>query len=593
MTAPAAEPKLASRAPDVAFIFKKALISALVALVLFSLMIGIRTEAGPAGQLIYWTRFGDLAAVVAAVFGGSIVVELLRQWWGPVGTIRVVPPSVQSTLAVARRAIAPVLLIFTFLVPVIFYDQRYILDLGILVLTYVMLGWGLNVVVGLAGLLDLGYVAFYAVGAYSYALLATNFGLSFWVCLPLAGILAAFWGVLLGFPVLRLRGDYLAIVTLAFGEIIRLVIINWQSLTGGPNGVSGIPRPTFFGIPLTPGDDGLAARLGIEFSPTHRIVFLFYLILALALLTNWVTIRLRRLPIGRAWEALREDEVACRALGINTTTTKLTAFATGAMFGGFAGAFFATRQGFISPESFTFQESALVLAIVTLAFGEIIRLVIINWQSLTGGPNGVTGIPRPTLFGIPLTPGDDGLAAKLGIEFSPTHRIVFLFYLILALALLTNWVTIRLRRLPLGRAWEALREDEVACRALGINITTTKLTAFATGAMFGGFAGAFFATRQGFISPESFTFQESALVLAIVVLGGMGSQLGVALAALTMIGGFELFRGLDQYRMLVFGVAMVLLMIWRPRGLIGHRAPTVFLQRSQAISSDLVKEGHG
>ncbi len=150
--------------------------------------------------------------------------------------------------------------------------------------------------------------------------------------------------------VLRLRGDYLAIVTLAFGEIIRLVIINWQSLTGGPNGVTGIPRPSFFGIPLTPDDDGLAAKLGIEFSTTHRIVFLFYLILALALLTNWVTIRLRRLPIGRAWEALREDEVACRALGINTTTTKLTAFATGAMFGGLAGAFFATRQGFISPE---------------------------------------------------------------------------------------------------------------------------------------------------------------------------------------------------------------------------------------------------
>jgi len=304
-----------------------------------------------------------------------------------------------------------------------------------------MLGWGLNVVVGLAGLLDLGYVAFYAVGAYSYALLATSLGLSFWEGLPLAGILAALWGVMLGFPVLRLRGDYLAIVTLAFGEIIRLVIVNWQSLTGGPNGVSGIPRPTLFGIALTPADDGLAAKLGIPFSPTHRIVFLFYLILALALLTNWVTIRLRRLPIGRAWEALREDEVACRALGINTTTTKLTAFATGAMFGGFA--------------------------------------------------------------------------------------------------------------------------------------------------------GAFFATRQGFISPESFTFQESALVLAIVVLGGMGSQLGVALAALAMIGGFELFRGFEQYRMLVFGLVMVLLMIWRPRGLIGHRAPTVYLKQAQTISSDLVREGHG
>ena len=427
--------------PGVPSILKTAFVNALIALVLFSLMVGIRTEAGASGQLTYWTRFGELASLVAAVFGGSIVIELLRQWIGPSGAEKLVPPAVKSGMSFIGRYVAPALLIFTLLVPVIFYNQRYILDLAILVLTYVMLGWGLNVVVGLAGLLDLGYVAFYAVGAYSYALLATNFGWSFWVCLPLAGILAAFWGVLLGFPVLRLRGDYLAIVTLAFGEIIRLVIINWQDLTGGPNGVSGIPRPSFFGIPLDNSDDGLAAWLHIEYSTTHRIVFLFYLILALALLTNWATIRLRRLPIGRAWEALREDEVACRALGINTTTTKLTAFATGAMFGGFA--------------------------------------------------------------------------------------------------------------------------------------------------------GAFFATRQGFISPESFTFQESALVLAIVVLGGMGSQLGVALAALTMIGGFELFRGLETYRMLVFGMAMVLIMIWRPRGIIGHRAPTVYLTKSQAISSDLVKEGHG
>jgi branched-chain amino acid transport system permease protein len=431
----------AKPATGIPALLKSAFVNALIALVLFSLMVGIRTEAGSDGQLTYWTRFGELASLVAAVFGGSIVIDLLRRWMGPTGAEKLVPPVVHSGMSFVGRYLAPALLIFTLLVPVIFYDQRYILDLAILVLTYVMLGWGLNVVVGLAGLLDLGYVAFYAVGAYSYALLATNFGWSFWVCLPLAGILAAFWGVLLGFPVLRLRGDYLAIVTLAFGEIIRLVIINWQELTGGPNGVPSIPRPSFFGIPLDNSDNGLAARLGIEYSPTHRIVFLFYLILALALLTNWVTIRLRRLPIGRAWEALREDEVACRALGINTTTTKLTAFATGAMFGGFA--------------------------------------------------------------------------------------------------------------------------------------------------------GAFFATRQGFISPESFTFQESALVLAIVVLGGMGSQLGVALAALAMIGGFELFRGLENYRMLVFGMAMVLIMIWRPRGLIGHRAPTVYLTKAQAISSDLVKEGHG
>ena len=134
-----------------------------------------------------------------------------------------------------------------------------------------MLGWGLNIVVGLAGLLDLGYVAFYAVGAYSYALLAKNFGLSFWILLPLAGILAAFWGVLLGFPVLRLRGDYLAIVTLAFGEIIRLVLINWVDLTNGYAGISGIPRPTFFGIPFTASDDGFAAVFGLEFTPIHRI----------------------------------------------------------------------------------------------------------------------------------------------------------------------------------------------------------------------------------------------------------------------------------------------------------------------------------
>ena len=289
--------------------------------------------------------------IVAAVFVGSLLRELLLGNRAVSDIGRHVPPSVRNAAATLFRFAGPALLVFALLVPVLFYHDRYKLDLGILILTYVMLGWGLNIVVGLAGLLDLGYVAFYAVGAYSYALLAQYFGLSFWICLPLAGILAAFWGVLLGFPVLRLRGDYLAIVTLAFGEIIRLVLLNWQSFTGGPNGISSIPRPSFFGLPFIDGEDGFAAKFGLEFSSTHRVVFLFYLILALALITNWVTLRLRRLPIGRAWEALREDEIACRALGINTTNTKLTAFAMGAMFGGIAGAFFATRQGFISPES--------------------------------------------------------------------------------------------------------------------------------------------------------------------------------------------------------------------------------------------------
>jgi branched-chain amino acid transport system permease protein len=233
------------------------------------------------------------------------------------------------------------------------------------------------------------------------------------------------------------------------------------------------------------------------------------------------------------------------------------------------------------------------LAIVTLAFGEIIRLVLLNWQSFTGGPNGISGIPRPTFFGIPFNDEDNGFAATFGLEFTPTYRVVFLYYVILALALLTNWVTLRLRRLPIGRAWEALREDEIACRSLGINTTTTKLTAFAMGAMFGGIAGSFFATRQGFISPESFTFSESALVLAIVVLGGMGSQLGVAVAALAMLAGFELFREFAQYRMLVFGLAMVLIMIWRPRGLVSTRAPSTFLNARKAAAVTLVKGGGG
>ena len=229
-----------------------------------------------------------------------------------------------------------------------------------------MLGWGLNIVVGLAGLLDLGYVAFYAVGAYAYALLATTFGLSFWICLPLAGILAAFWGILLGFPVLRLRGDYLAIVTLAFGEIIRLVLINWADLTNGEAGISSIPRVTFFGIPFTAAPDGFAATFGLEFSPIHRTIFLFYLILALALITNSSPCACAACPSAAPGKRLREDEIACRSLGINTTNTKLTAFALGAMFGGFAGAFFAVRQGFVNPNSFTFMESATILAIVVL-----------------------------------------------------------------------------------------------------------------------------------------------------------------------------------------------------------------------------------
>src|SRR6201996_11144 len=316
-----------------ATMIKDAFLAALLTLGLCFPVVALHAESDNDGNLYLIPRPLLVAVICGLVFAGRLGMSLYqaRPKVEQPRVVAVAAPK-SAALELLGRYASVIGLVFLFVFPLATLwllgpagSLKWINNYGIQILIYVMLGWGLNIVVGLAGLLDLGYVAFYAVGAYSYALLAKNFGLSFWILLPLAGILSSFWGILLGFPVLRLRGDYLAIVTLAFGEMIRLVLINWVDLTGGPNGVSGIPRPTLFGTPPTTGEDALAARLGIEFSPTQRIVFLFYLILALALLTNWVTIRLRRLPIGRAWEALREDEVACRALGINITTTKLTA----------------------------------------------------------------------------------------------------------------------------------------------------------------------------------------------------------------------------------------------------------------------------
>ena len=326
-------------------------------------LIGFLTGVDGSNKLVLTTRWPLLFAIVAVVaacrflYCFAIAPWLARRAQQPA---RAASPAWRG---IVGNWFVPFGVAFLILYPVIVYltagtsgGQKWIDNFGIQILIYVMLGWGLNIVVGLAGLLDLGYVAFYAVGAYSYALLAKTFGFTFWILLPLAGMLSSFWGILLGFPVLRLRGDYLAIVTLAFGEIIRLILINWTALTNGYAGITGIPRPTFFGIPFNANDDGFAAKFGLPFSPLYRVIFLYYLILALALLTCFVTVRLRRLPIGRAWEALREDEIACRSLGINTTNTKLTAFAMGAMFAGFAGSFFAAREAFISPESFTFIE---------------------------------------------------------------------------------------------------------------------------------------------------------------------------------------------------------------------------------------------
>lgn len=224
---------------------------------------------------------------------------------------------------------------------------------GVLVtlMMYMVLGLGLNVVVGIAGLLDLGYVAFYALGAYGYGLGHQYWGLSFWWALPLAGLLAALAGVVLGVPVLRLRGDYLAIVTLGFGEILRLVLENWGEVTNGPAGISGIPKPSLFGL-----------QLGFE-GENH---LLYYLIFLLLLLSIGVNHRLVRSKLGRAWVAIREDEIAAQAMGINLTRTKLAAFAFGAFWAGMVGVFFAAKASFVNPASFTFAESAVLVCIVVL-----------------------------------------------------------------------------------------------------------------------------------------------------------------------------------------------------------------------------------
>ena len=451
------------RGDALALALKEAFFAGIIALAMFGPLIGIETVQNINNQLVYQTRWGMLAIVVAIVAVGRFLLALFIR---PYLRSRRRPDLVEIATKPSRFSgfqvyALPVLLLVIIAYPFIILPLtgiqgsiKWVDNFGVQILIYVMLGWGLNVVVGLAGLLDLGYVAFYAVGAYTYALLATHFGLSFWLLLPIAGILAASWGVALGFPVLRLRGDYLAIVTLAFGEIIRLVLVNWREVTNG---------------------------------------------------------------------------------------------------------------GF-----------------------------------------GIRSIPKVTLFGMPFDSSPGGFAKTFDLPTSSAYYKIFLYYLILGLAFFTAFVTARLRRLPIGRAWESLREDEIACRSLGINTTNTKLTAFAIGAMFGGFAGSFFAARQGFVSPESFIFLESAMIVAIVVLGGMGSMIGVAIAAAVMIGGTEILREMEvlkavfgpafdpgQYRMLIFGIAMVAIMIWRPRGFVRSRQPTVFLHKRKAISAELVHEGRG
>lgn len=388
-------------------------------------VIGIGLQVEGASPRTLWT----IAIAAALVFVWQLFRNRLPGSGGFTALLPSMPSSVthRLTLPSTQRWIIMLLVVVALVWP--FFGSRAAVDIATLILIYVMLAIGLNIVVGLAGLLDLGYVGFYAVGAYTYALLAEYAGFGFWTALPIAGLMAATFGCVLGFPVLRLRGDYLAIVTLGFGEIIRIMLRNLTSITGGPNGISSIPKPTLFGLSFD-----------------------------------------RRAPDGM--QTLHE-------------------------FFGFA--------------------------------------------------------------------------------YNSTHKVIFLYLIALLLVLLALFVINRLMRMPIGRAWEALREDEIACRALGLNPTVVKLSAFTLGATFAGFAGSFFAARQGLVTPESFSFIESAMILAIVVLGGMGSQLGIIFAAVVMVLLQEM-RGFNEYRMLIFGLTMIVMMIWRPQGLLPMQRPHLELK---------------
>jgi branched-chain amino acid transport system permease protein len=275
------------------------------------------------------------------------VERLSRVFQTTGGGVKAVPEWVWVTLLLALALVFP------------FLTGRYGQDVAISVLVYICLGLGLNIVVGLAGMLDLGYIAFYGVGAYTYALLSIHYQVSFWLALPVAGATACLAGCIIGYPTLRMRGDYLAIVTLGFGEIVRIILNNWMTLTNGPNGILGVSAP---GIYLPSFADGFS----IEHLYLKKLKYLYYVILALSIFTVMAVRRLNYSRIGRAWEAIREDETAAELMGVNTFRLKLLAYAMGALFGGLAGTFFSARMRFVSPESFTFIESATVLAMVVL-----------------------------------------------------------------------------------------------------------------------------------------------------------------------------------------------------------------------------------
>lgn len=262
-----------------------------------------------------------------------------------------------------RRVLVPIVLVL--LAAVIAYPllaSLYQTNIMISALIYVILALGLNIVIGLGNMLHLGYAAFYLVGAYTYGLLNFYFGVSFWVALPIGAAVSALFGILLAIPVLRLRGDYLAIVTLAFGEIMRIVTTNWGGLTQGPSGVKSIPRPAFFGA---------------EFSLSQATNYMYFICVALVILTIFVVNRLENSRIGRQLVAMGEDDIAARAMGVNTVRAKLIAFALGAVWAGIAGVLFAGKTTFINPDSFKVWESVLILSMVVLGgMGSIPGVII-------------------------------------------------------------------------------------------------------------------------------------------------------------------------------------------------------------------------
>jgi branched-chain amino acid transport system permease protein len=406
---------------DISKIFMHAGAAALIAGLLFFHLIGLRTVDQPQG-LGLTTDWPVFALVVAAVFVLRFCLGFYQHRQGRAAAKEKAKPDHRLYTHILLALLAAVVIL-----PFTPLASRYVLDVGTLIFTYIVLAYALNIVVGMTGLLDLGFVAFYALGAYSFALLAQYTGIDFWMALPLAALIAGFTAFLLGLTVMRLQGDYFAVVTLGFAEILRIVLLNEVTLTGGPNGINGIPRPTLLG-------------LSFERAPA---------------------------------------------------------------------------------------------------------------------------------------PGTPSFHEFFGLDFNSGARVVFLYYLVLLLAAFAFFITARLKRLPLGRAFEAVREDPLAAQAAGMNVTRIKLAAYVIAASIGALAGAFFAARQGFISPESFTFTESAMVLAIVVLGGIGHPLGIVLGALFLVGLPEIFRELQDYRLIAFGIGMVIIMLLRPDGIFSRRAPAV------------------